>query len=68
MRIQSSILITCKVSFGFDIKLLEVSRSPPPPPLPYLFFTAPAIPSANTPLDYNKETLHGIELAPFIKA
>lgn len=51
------------------MKLLAESRSPPPPPLPpYLFFTPPAIPSANTPLDCNKETMHGIELAPFIKA
>jgi hypothetical protein len=50
------------------MKLLAESRSPPPPPLPpYLFFTPPAIPSANTPLDCNKETVCGIELAPFIK-
>lgn len=45
---------TCKLSLGFGIKLLAESCSWPP--LPYLFFTPPAIPSANTPCDCKKQT------------
>ena len=47
------------------MKVQAESRSPPPPP--NLFFTPPAIPSANTPCDCKNKITHFTDLALFLK-